>query len=278
MNAPSFPVDPLHVLYLPVQSRALAAFAHAQRLGGRRESAEPDPGYVLHALLAALFGDLAPRPFTVQRADCAATLPLLPLLAYTCRPVPDLMARAMDASELARDCIAWSQVSAKPMPTRFPRGQRLGFSVTVCPVRRLGRGADLRAPGSEVDAYLLALDAAGRTAESPRPCLGDPRPEVDRATVYQDWLREQMEQNGTVRVLQTRVCAVRRTLLFRRGLATPEMSERPVHRIARPVAEMAGTLEVADPEGFAKLIARGVGRHRAFGFGMLLLHPPERRC
>jgi len=31
---------------------------------------------------------------------------------------------------------------------------------------------------------------------------------------------------------------------------------------------------VRDPTGFAALLARGVGRHRAFGFGMLLLRPP----
>jgi CRISPR system Cascade subunit CasE len=30
---------------------------------------------------------------------------------------------------------------------------------------------------------------------------------------------------------------------------------------------------VADPAAFAQLLARGVGRHRAFGLGMLLLRP-----
>jgi CRISPR system Cascade subunit CasE len=36
---------------------------------------------------------------------------------------------------------------------------------------------------------------------------------------------------------------------------------------------MTGILEVTGGEAFARLLARGVGRHRAFGFGMLLLKP-----
>ena len=34
-----------------------------------------------------------------------------------------------------------------------------------------------------------------------------------------------------------------------------------------------GTLTVGDPDAFSRLLARGIGRHRAFGFGMLLLRP-----
>ena len=36
---------------------------------------------------------------------------------------------------------------------------------------------------------------------------------------------------------------------------------------------MQGTLEVIDPTMFAGLVANGVGRHRAYGYGMLLLRP-----
>ncbi|MFG1332515.1 type I-E CRISPR-associated protein Cas6/Cse3/CasE [Xanthobacter autotrophicus] len=40
-------------------------------------------------------------------------------------------------------------------------------------------------------------------------------------------------------------------------------------------AVLVGTLTVRDAQAFAALLARGVGRHRAFGYGMLLLSPPE---
>ena len=48
------------------------------------------------------------------------------------------------------------------------------------------------------------------------------------------------------------------------------------HRgVERPDALFTGEITVADPEAFCRLLARGVGRHRAFGFGMLLLRPPR---
>jgi CRISPR system Cascade subunit CasE len=34
-----------------------------------------------------------------------------------------------------------------------------------------------------------------------------------------------------------------------------------------------GALEVTEPGTFASSLTRGIGRHRAFGFGMLLLRP-----
>jgi CRISPR system Cascade subunit CasE len=36
---------------------------------------------------------------------------------------------------------------------------------------------------------------------------------------------------------------------------------------------VVGALEVRNSEAFANLLARGVGRHVAFGFGMLLMRP-----
>ena len=45
--------------------------------------------------------------------------------------------------------------------------------------------------------------------------------------------------------------------------------------MGRREAVFEGTLEVRDAALFQGLLARGVGRHRAFGFGMLLLRPAE---
>ena len=40
-----------------------------------------------------------------------------------------------------------------------------------------------------------------------------------------------------------------------------------------PDALMRGVLTVTDGQAFAELLARGVGRHRTYGYGMLLLRP-----
>ncbi len=48
---------------------------------------------------------------------------------------------------------------------------------------------------------------------------------------------------------------------------------RALHSLAGPDVSFTGVLTVADPDRFATLLAHGVGRHAAFGFGMLLLKP-----
>ena len=47
-------------------------------------------------------------------------------------------------------------------------------------------------------------------------------------------------------------------------------------RLVRPSAVLEGTLSITDPVEFRQTLARGIGRHRAFGFGMLLLRPAVR--
>jgi CRISPR system Cascade subunit CasE len=51
----------------------------------------------------------------------------------------------------------------------------------------------------------------------------------------------------------------------------PNRRARPGLR--KPDVTFRGMLEVVEPGAFEALLRRGVGRHRAFGFGMLLLRP-----
>jgi CRISPR system Cascade subunit CasE len=44
-------------------------------------------------------------------------------------------------------------------------------------------------------------------------------------------------------------------------------------KLDRPQALVKGVLNIADSDAFNRLLARGIGRHRAFGYGMLLLRP-----
>jgi CRISPR system Cascade subunit CasE len=112
----------------------------------------------------------------------------------------------------------------------------------------------------ERDVFLLACERTGE---------GVP---VDRAEVYAGWLREQIGRTGGARVLACRLDAFRRSPVLRRD------ADRRLRAAEGPDAVLSGELEVADPDHFAALLARGVGRHRAFGFGMLLLRPPPGRA
>ena len=58
--------------------------------------------------------------------------------------------------------------------------------------------------------------------------------------------------------------------MFRRARAFRKLNER---HSEGPDAVMRGIFTVAEPEAFAGLLSRGIGRHRSYGYGMLLLRP-----
>lgn len=145
------------------------------------------------------------------------------------------------------------------MPASWRRGQRLGFDIRVRPVVRLAKPVpahvDLhdrpqpeRRAGAETDAFLARVLRAGGA--------------MTREAVYVDWLADRLAPAA-------RLDGARLTRFERSRAARSGVTEGPD-------ATLQGTLEIADPEAFAALLARGIGRHRAYGYGMLLLRAPGR--
>ena len=133
----------LVMLHLPVATRAVLAAGRGHRLVDGAWSV--DPGYLLHALFARLFGNAAPKPFDIQESagDMGETLPVLAYAAH------DHRALATRASANGSDAVDWDRAGSKPMPA-FAAGQALGFRVRVCPVLRVGKHHPRFAPGAEV--------------------------------------------------------------------------------------------------------------------------------
>jgi CRISPR system Cascade subunit CasE len=73
-------------------------------------------------------------------------------------------------------------------------------------------------------------------------------------------------------LVQARLEVFRLGRVVRRGSFAAD-GRRPLRPQLGPDATFTGVLQVRDPDAFAGLLARGIGRHRAFGFGMLLLRP-----
>ena len=99
-----------------------------------------------------------------------------------------------------------------------------------------------------------------------------------RGEVYGDWLRRQFSDAAELE--HATLEAFRLTRTFRRDRSRdlrliPPSSTKMKGAAGHPDATFTGTLTVRDADAFAALLARGVGRHRAFGFGMLLLRPPQ---
>ena len=213
-----------------------------------------DGGYRWHALLAAAFGKAqAPKPYRVY-ARRGRPLQVLAYSGETPEAL-DAAARAFaDPLALAALGLDRHKLTAKPMPL-FAAGRKLGFSLLVRPTMRTDRDGDRRR-ATEIDAYVAALreaDAAGTRAP-------------ERGAVYRDWAARRIAAGGA-RVLDLRIDGLEQVPSLRRNAA------RQLTAVQGHAAQVAGTLEIVDGATFAALVARGIGRHRAFGYGMLLLSP-----
>jgi CRISPR system Cascade subunit CasE len=133
---------------------------------------------------------------------------------------------------------------AKSMPDQWRPGRRLGFEVMTCPTSRK--------EGHEKDLYRRYLTQLTEGEETP-----------SRESVYREWLDKQF---GDAARLETATLEKFRFVSqYRRGMKTKKLD--------RPQALVKGVLSITDSNAFNRLLARGIGRHRAFGYGMLLLRP-----
>lgn len=247
--------DVLHMAQLRLDPRALQRTV--KHTFGLRAS--EDVGYHVHSLLGRLFHELAPKPFHVRTVRGQ-----LDVLGYTHGDETALREHLALAEPLLLRTIVDGPVT-KVMPTPFANGRRLGFEVRLCPVARLARNPDSGAKrGPEVDVFVQAVlaDKADSSTDGETP--------IDRQALYVEWLRQQLAAGARLQRAELRRFRLAR--LFRQHQANgagPRKAGPP--RMQRPDALLEGVLEVTDSEAFGRLLARGVGRHRAFGFGMLLL-------
>ncbi|GJG89738.1 hypothetical protein tb265_49190 [Gemmatimonadetes bacterium T265] len=257
-----------------------------------------DPGYAVHAVLAATFGDLAPAPWALL-APGEGGGPRGRLLAYSPHPLGALLAHASAyADPTFAGVLDLPSTASKVMPDRFPSGTRLGFRARLRPVSRLGKplaghasAAERGARGQERDVYLARVAAAERamaaSGGTPNGMLPDApdvtaaTPVPSRAACYLEWLDGRLRSagaelapvaGGAAETWAAHVEAFRFTRLLARDRGGPRAQSAAIDG---PDALMTGTLVVTDPDAFTVGLARGVGRHRAFGFGMLLLTPPR---
>jgi CRISPR system Cascade subunit CasE len=288
----------LHLLRLPVHVPTLMASARAQGHLDSRGSA--DLGYLVHGLLARL-AEHPPTPFDVQSSRhglSGTTHAPLTLLAYARDGIGAFRDGAFrrDAA-LARSAIVWEQDHGAPeaasrLVPRIDAGTALGFRVRVCPTVRIGKHHPRLEHGAEVDPYhalvqrglgeRLACEPEGDAEALKREIVGT-LPE--REEIYRDWLAARMA--GGAALLSARIVSLRDATLWRKGepgASSGRLTARrmydgarrrhgPRTQIGRREAVFEGMLLVKDADAFAALLARGVGRHRAFGFGMLLLRP-----
>ncbi len=233
-----------HLIHLRPDLNCL--LPRAQRQGLIPDRGQGDLGYAFHAALRAAFGGLAPQPFSFRSGQG--------LLAYSAQAEAMREAVAMATPEvtimLGLDATAQSPgLLIRPFPTRWKVGQLLSFEVRVRPVVRKG--------DKELDAFFSAVQRMHDAVPS-------------REVVYGDWLKRQFGDVADLHEVRMTEFSLR--TVVRRSAPQAE-GARLKHPVQGPDAVFTGLLQVRDSAAFAALLARGIGRHRAFGFGMLLLKP-----
>lgn len=245
-----------HLVRLDLDARALYRFANTSGLPLR----DLDQGYAVHAALAATFDHgvsssdkRAPKPFHLIESSPFG----LQILGYSQADHEELKARARKGDRQVAGVVELSSMASRPVPP-FEARRRLAFEVRACPVRRVAKRGEQRKARAEVDVYLARVWQEE-----------DGDAHLERTVVYREWVCEELEKECASRVLSVDVTGFRLGRQFRRT----QSAQRRVGATRHPDVHFAGELEVIDSNAFARRIARGVGRHRAFGFGMLLLRP-----
>lgn len=196
-----------------------------------------DAPYRLHCLMSEVFGGRAPlRPYrVVERPGRPRTI-----LAYSRTAPSDIRRLARETGyALKMRALGTDELRARPVP-RIRTGQCLVVSVLAAPHRR-------RNGTTEMDAHSVSGGSPERAA---------------RERSYAAWLAEKIERSNSARLLDATLIRWERTREMR-------SKNRPPILITR--AEMTGVLEVRSEPGFRALLATGIGRHRAYGYGMLMI-------
>jgi len=236
------------------------------RIGQNHGHPRFDEGYLLHAGLSAAFATsderaVVPlRSFGVDPLQDGGDLRVLGYAPFGERELRERLGPS--AGALVR------MVEARPVPT-IEAGTRATFLVRACPTvrtkqpgdRELARDRKGRPRSREMDAYVhatlgLPADALARGLTLPT-----------REAVYGKWLGDQLGDAATL----VPVAAKNELVTIRELRRERIYRERGARASERPNVVLEGTLVVSDAERFRALLHRGVGRHRSFGFGMVLL-------
>lgn len=249
----------LHLVHLPIDLKRLnqwastrdSAWTHS-RNRHRRNLVTFDEGRALHHLLCETFGRGALQPFRLMASPGRTDGNLY---AYSSSNASELTGTARESA--LPDALAvcrLERLAVKAMPQTWNAGKRLSFDLRVRPVRRLQNPVGGFKKGAELDAFLV--DALRRFPEGPP----EETNQLNRGEVYREWLTRRIGDGAEVE--STRLVRFARSRVVRKD-ECPE----------GPDATIQGDLVIRDPVRFFMLLTNGVGRHTAYGYGMLLLRP-----
>ena len=252
------PTADLYMVQLGLDAKGLTTLGKMLHL----PLSQTDTGYLTHCALGELFGDDAPKPFSIESVGSNGEN--VRVLGYTTANADTLQTNAqLDASPTVYEICDWDELAAKPMPETFPEGMALQFELRACPVVRkasAGKGVNQNGDertweeGDELDAFLA--EAWTRPEDD----------DLNREQVYREWLARQFDIRGGAEVDSDAVAMTRFSI---ERMTRRNGPDRTPDTIKRPDVTLTGTLQVTDGDAFVDLLRSGLGRHKSFGYGMM---------
>lgn len=237
----------LNFISLPINLRSF-------RYWSATRNVSDDEGAALHHLLGESFGKSVLQPFRMMVAPGSKTATLY---AYTKDSLDNLVqTSALIGTPDALAVCDPNKMAIKAMPQTLPTGKRLAFDVRVRPVRRMSNTSETFKKGAEVDVFLN--DVVRLHPEGP-----DLDNKIDRETLYRNWLSDRFGE--AAEIIQARMVRFERSIALRNG-----------RKCEGPDVTFHGELIIRDQDKFFNCLEKGIGRHTAYGYGMLLLRPPSR--
>jgi len=216
------------------------AIRHLRAVTGRRPLS--DDSLVVKTVLTETFSGAYVRPWAVH----ARYGPRLVIVGYGDDDQTVLNERRRLALPSLQAAVG-DACSVQMPPVR--NGEDYRFGVRLVPTLRVTRNGERR--HGERDAFLVEADRAG------------PNAGLMRDTVYTGYL--------TDRILGAEITACRLDGFRLVRLSRP--AKQGEAQKTMPEAILSGTLAVTDPDAFSQCLRSGIGRQRAYGYGMLRLQP-----
>jgi CRISPR system Cascade subunit CasE len=228
----------LYMIALNIYKKSYAKWLKARNMSDQQSS--------LHFLLDSTFGPSALKPYRAYPTGGDT----FQVLAYTTSDQETLKATSqLIACPDSLEVVDMGSMRTKVMP-EFTEGQEIGFDLKTVPVRRVQKNI-------EMDAYDLDVrnGVYDRNAETAVE---------DRVESYMTWLEHRLQKAADV--------DRERTCIELKGKVPRQRSKI----CYRHEIQITGNLIVKDPTLMGECLASGVGRHKSYGYGMIILRAPQR--
>ena len=208
-----------------------------------------DNNYLIHQVLLELFGDNQLKLFSVIEISNK----FIRVLSYSKINHIELQKQAqLYANPFIYNICNWSLIKSKQMPQEWKVNQKLSFEVKIIPIKRLSVPLGNFHKNTEIDVFLYEKIKNRKE---------------NRESVYIDWATKLINSKYIVDVKSLKIISLSQTQMIRRN----HQKDRKSKVLSRTAITFNGVMSVFEPNLFNRILLNGIGRHKSFGFGMILL-------